>query len=292
MNTPNIHPNHRPDMLADLSDARRHDVVTARSVAADAAALLLGRRGDQAICRKPDGSIVTAADISADNLIASRLHAAFPDDAILSEEAAARFDGGRTWVVDPLDGTTNFAAGLPVWGVTMALLENGVPTVGVSVFPCLGLDYTAILGGGAWEGTRRLGPAGDPSPHLGPDDLIAQCSRTAARFALDLPAARRSLGSTAFHLAMVAAGTCRASVTVDAGIWDVAAGWLLVSEAGGTVADEDGRSPWPLDRGDWSMRRVTTLAAGDAPSYAAVRRAMAAGDDGAAGDGDGVRSAA
>lgn len=296
MDTPHPPHPHRPDMLAELNAARRRDVVTARAVAAEAAALLVGQRGQQAIRRKPDGSIVTAADLRADRLIAARLSAAFPGDAILSEEAAARHDGGRTWIVDPLDGTTNFAAGLPVWGVTMALVENGVPTVGVSVFPSLGLDYTAIAGGGAWAGAHRLGPAAGPAARLGPDDLIAQCSRTAARFALDLPVTRRSLGSTAFHLAMVAAGSCRASVTIDAGIWDVAAGWLLVTEAGGVVTDQDGGTPWPLDVGDWSLRRVTTVAGGDAVSHAAVRRAMAAADGaaGVAADGTraGVRSAA
>lgn len=294
------------NVIALLSPQRRQDVATARAVAAEAAALLVGHTGHPAVCHKPDGSIVTAADIASDRLIAARLHAACPGDTILSEESTAHFEGGRTWVIDPLDGTTNFAAGLPIWGVTLALLEDGVPTVGVSVFPRLGLDFTAIAGGGAFVGSARLSPhrlrrpaAGQanghgPSPRLGigPDDLIAQCSRTASRWQLHLPATRRTLGSTAFHLALVASGTCRASVTMDAGIWDVAAGWLLVTETGGTVSDDAGMSPWPLAAGDWSQRRISTIAAADAASHGAVRRAITPVEDDRSGDDGGVRTAA
>lgn len=286
-----------PAMLAGLPAARRRDVETARAVAAAAATLLAGHPdgfGAPTVRRKADGSLVTAADLAADRLIAERLAAACPGDAILSEESATRFAGGRTWVVDPLDGTSNFAAGLPIWGVTLALVEGGVPTVGVSLFPRLGLDVTAIAGGGAWSGARRLHrPTADPAAArgLGPDDLVAQCSRTAAGRSLDIPSTRRSLGSTAYHLAMVATGACRASVTAAAGIWDVAAGWLLVTEAGGTISDLAGASPWPLATGDWARRRVDTLAAGDAAGHAALRRALAAArlplDDP-----DGVRTAA
>lgn len=317
MNTHNHPTDDLTNVIAGLSPQRRRDVAIARAVAAEAAALLIGHTGHHAVCHKPDGSIVTAADIASDRLIAARLRAACPGDTILSEESTAHFEGGRTWVIDPLDGTTNFTAGLPIWGVTLALLEDGVPTVGVSVFPRLGLDFTAIAGCGAFAGSSRIGPhraddpaagqprAGQPpSPDrarghnpsgrlgIGPDDLIAQCSRTASRWQLHLPATRRTLGSTAFHLALVAAGTCRASVTMDAGIWDVAAGWLLVTETGGTVSDDAGQSPWPLAAGDWSQRRISVIAAADAASHGAVRHAITPVEDGRSGDDGGVRTAA
>ena len=291
--------------LSALAPARRRDVELARAVAAAAGDLLLrhavdlaARDGQRTLAarRKPDGSLVTAADLAADRLIAAQLRAARPGDAILSEESTTRFGGGRTWVVDPLDGTTNFAAGLGVWGVTMALLEDGVPVVGVSAFPRLGLDFTAVAGGGAFAGTARLGRAArsgaDGPAELGADDLVAQCSRTAAGPVLDLAGTRRSLGSTAYHLAMVASGTCRASITAAAGIWDVAAGWLLVLEAGGAVSDRDGGTPWPLAVGEWSERRVETLAAADPAGHAALRRALGGGSARPFDDPDGVRTAA
>ncbi|MBK8049227.1 MAG: hypothetical protein IPK16_20175 [Anaerolineales bacterium] len=104
--------------------------------------------------RKRDGTLVTATDEQIDRSIAAALHAAYPDHAILSEEQATAYDPAIafTWVVDPIDGTTNFARGVPLWGVSIALLWHGDPVVGVLNFPLVNELYSAIKGSGAaWQ---------------------------------------------------------------------------------------------------------------------------------------------
>jgi myo-inositol-1(or 4)-monophosphatase len=234
--------------------------------------LALEQRFGQVVGRlKPDGSLVSEADLAADGFIRHRLGLACPADGVISEEGEAVHAGqDRVWVVDPLDGTSNYLHGVPMWGVSIALLEAGRPVVGVSVFPSLGLAFRASLGGGAWEGGRRLVSAA--GPRLGAQDLVTYCSRTPRRFDLRLPSKGRMLGSETLHLALVAAGATQGSLSATSFLWDLAAGWLLVEEAGGRMEVLDGPAPWPLATGAYAERSFATLAAGS-PGLAAELRA-------------------
>ncbi len=260
----------RSTTIAGLSPDRRREVDVARTVATEAGQVLVAASKNVVVERKADGTPVTEADRRVDLLIRERLSVAFPGDELLSEEAGTSYKGGRrVWVIDPLDGTANFAAGVPLWGVTMALVSDGRPVVGVSVFPKLGMHFSAVAGKGAWLGERRLWTQdrGD----YGADDLIALCSRTPSRYALDLQARRRVLGSAALNFALVASGTFRASIASTARLWDLAAGWLIVEEARGLVNVLDGPAPWPLQTGEYGALGYPTLAAATPEIFAQTR---------------------
>jgi myo-inositol-1(or 4)-monophosphatase len=247
------------------------ELALARSVAFDAGETLLSTFGALGGRPKADGSLVTDADLAADRLIADRIRAAFPGDTVLSEEVSPRFDGGdRVWVVDPLDGTANYAHRVPMWGVSLALVAGGRPVVGVSHFPCLRLTFWAVAGGGAWEGERRL--AAIASPDVSDQDLVAYCSRTPLRFDVAGVGKGRMLGSETLNLAMVASGAVHASLAATSHVWDLAAGWLLVHEAGGVVRTLDEQVVWPLEPADYADRTFATAAAGNPALLAAVER--------------------
>ena len=190
---------------------RSAELALALDVATAAGEQLLTTFGRVTGRPKPDGSPVTDADLAADALIAGRLNAAFPADAVLSEESTTTFGGeSRVWVVDPLDGTSNYCHGVPLWGVSLALVERGRPVVAVSHFPCLRHTFWAVAGHGAWDGQRRLGAVA--SPAISDDDLVTFCSRMPRRFDLHLAGRGRMLGSETLSLALVAAGAVHASL--------------------------------------------------------------------------------
>jgi myo-inositol-1(or 4)-monophosphatase len=250
--------------------ARQHELAVACSAAEAAGAYLLGVFGESEGRPKADGSLVTDADVASDQLIAARLSESFPGDAVLSEELSTHYDGAdRVWIVDPLDGTANFCHGVPMWGVTLALVEDGRPVIGVSHFPCLRLTFTAVRGEGAWQGTRRLNAA--TISHLGANDLVAHCSRTPSRYDISLDGKGRILGSEALNLALVASGAVQASIAATAHVWDLAAGWLLVEEAGGAMALLDGGTVWPLPAADYADRAFATVATGNAALMDSIR---------------------
>ncbi len=201
-----------------------------------------GRRAD----------IVTVADRASERAVIARLRADFPDAAILAEES------GRTagtsderWIIDPLDGTTNYAHGYPLYCVSIAYERAGELLAGVVYAPALGECFAAERGGGA-----RLG---DAPIRVSTIDRIADAmvctgfhpadfARNAAFFARasgHAQAVRRD-GSAALDLAFVACGRFDGFWEFDLHAWDVAAGTLLVHEAGGTITRVDG-SPARVD---------------------------------------------
>lgn len=249
------------------------ELVEARAVAVEVGDLLLDAFGRVTGRPKADGSLVTEADLAADGYISERLLAAFPGDAVLSEEGAKDYRGEqRVWVVDPLDGTSNYCHGVPMWGVSLALVEEGRPVVAVSHFPCLRLSFWAAAGQGAWADGRRLGTVA--SPHLAATDLVTFCSRTPQRYDLQLAGQGRMLGCETLNLALVAAGAVHASLAATSGLWDLAAGWLLVEEAGGLIQTLDDQPVWPLAAVDYGRRSFATVAAGNAELMASVRAGL------------------
>lgn len=193
--------------------------------------------------------LVTQADEEAERLIVTALRESFPEHAILAEEGGETGDGdgsGHIWVVDPLDGTTNFAHGFPVFAVSMALRgPDGQPLLGVVVDPLSGECFAASRGGGATlngapihvtgeqELNRALLATGFPyDRHTAPDNNTAAF----ARFIRRAQGVRRA-GAAALDLAYVACGRLDAFWEQSLHPWDVAAGILLVREAGGVVTN-------------------------------------------------------
>ncbi|TMK43642.1 MAG: inositol monophosphatase family protein [Actinobacteria bacterium] len=219
------------------------------------AAEMIRSRGPAAVTAKGDRDQVTDVDLAVERTIRDLLAEATPGIGFLGEEEGRSGDTARTpqtWALDPIDGTVNYAAGSPLCAVSLALLEEGQPVLGVIDLPFLGQQYWATAGGGAFlngepvrapAGPRVLGEAivalGDFA--TGPDatgqnDLQLRLAGLLAGRALRI----RMLGSAAIDLAWLAAGRHHASVTLCNRPWDMAAGVVIAREAGATVADLDG----------------------------------------------------
>ena len=198
-------------------------------------------------------NLVTEMDRRAEAEILGRLRGAFPDDAILSEEAgAAGGRSGRRWIVDPLDGTTNYAHGLPLFGVSIALQADGRVVLGIVYDPSRDELFVAERGAGATLNDARIRVSSTASLDesllvTGFPYNIRQTRDTNlpeyAAFSVRARAVRR-LGSAVLDLSYVACGRFDAFWELQLGAWDVAAGSLLVEEAGGRITAIDGR---PLD---------------------------------------------
>ena len=195
-----------------------------------------GRRAD----------IVTAADRASEALVVERLRAQFPRATILAEESGLTAGASdERWIVDPLDGTTNFAHGYPLFCVSIAYERAGEIVAACVYAPALGECFAAERGAGATRNGERIAVSaidrlGDAMTCTGfhPSDF-ARNGRFFEAVSYRAQAVRRD-GSAALDLAYVACGRFDGFWEFDLSPWDVAAGWLLVTEAGGTVTRIDG----------------------------------------------------
>jgi myo-inositol-1(or 4)-monophosphatase len=245
----------------------REAAEAAAGFARRAGELLLGyfRRENLVSSLKNDYSVVTEADVAADRLLAGLLRERFPDDAILSEELRPDWISGSrsTWIVDPLDGTTNFSLGVEHWGVSIGRCRDGVPDVGVLAFPALGELYVSSRGGGATLNGATIRTRVPSSSH--PIGMLACCSRTPRFHHVNLPLKMRVYGAAAYTLACVARGSAAVGMETRPKVWDLAAGWCLVEEAGGVIATMDGSRPFPLSSDtDYASASFPVLAAASA----------------------------
>lgn len=211
---------------------------------------------------KADKTFVTEADLAADQLIADAIGRQYPQDAILSEELQPVLDRhtSAVWIVDPLDGTTNFSLGLPIWGISIARLEAEQLVCAAIYFPTLGELYSAQLNVGAWFNGEPLRPA-PPVPGR-TASFFACCTRTYRHFEVGLKYKCRILGSAAYTWCTVARGIAAIGFEVAPKIWDIAGGWLIVREAGGVADSYNDPAPFPLSPGlDYRQRNFPTLMA-------------------------------
>jgi len=200
---------------------------------------------------KADHSVVTAADLAADHFITEAVHRHFPQDRLLSEEINTTLPEAHetaadqvTWIVDPLDGTTNFSLGLQTWGTLLTRCVNGWPQTTVMYFPLLDELYAAQRGAGALLNDEVI-QVNTPSPGR-PLAFFACCSRTHRQYQVSLPYKVRILGSAAYSFCLVARGAAIVGFEATPKIWDIAGPWLLVQEAGGIIETYDGSHPFPL----------------------------------------------
>ena len=220
--------------------------------------------------RKADSTPVTAADHASQEAILYHVGQRFPRDAVLVEEEIARprrhsalAGAERVWIVDPLDGTRNFARGVNVFAVSVAAMEAGRPVAGAIYDATSGLVYSASKEEGAFCNEQ---PMQMPPRQIEQDATIALSS---FRKRTTPPAVTawmrrflfRNHGSVALHLAWVAAGLLEAAYSLECKLWDIAAGALLVEAAGGLVTDGDGRPRWPVDVVNYADEDLPTLAA-------------------------------
>ena len=195
---------------------------------------------------KSDKTTVTEADTIADRLITEFINASFPDDNILSEESSLvlKSTEGSTWVIDPLDGSTNFSLGFPHWGVSIARVTNGYPDLAAAYFPVFDELFSAELDHGAFLNGLRI-TTRDPEKDR-PQNIMT-CSGNAQNiYKIKLPYKKRTVGSAAYDYCIVARGTSIFGIQNKSKIWDLAAGYLILKEAGGDVRFLNEMLPFPL----------------------------------------------
>jgi len=199
--------------------------------------------------------LVSDADLESQSVIASHLNDAFPDHAVMGEEdLVADVDAEHLWIVDPLDGTNNFAHHVPHFAVSIAYYRGGQPAVGVVRNPITGDLYTATLGGGAFHNdqpVRTTDATALSSSLIGCGfyyDRGQMMRSTLAAvedfFSHDIHGMRR-FGTAALDLCAVASGMFGVFFEYKLSPWDFAAGQLIVTEAGGLITDANG-GPLPI----------------------------------------------
>ena len=217
---------------------------------------------------KKDGTLVTAFDIETDREITAAIKARYPDHGVLSEEGEKVYHGQEwCWVIDPIDGTTNFTWGFPGWGVLIALLHQGQPVLGVAEFPPVGQQYYAVRGQGAWRKTET--GYGDGPIHTTTDtaftttSLFAVGTRALNPGNPNIPCKLRLPGSAGFDFAALAGGACAGAFDAALHVWDIAALWPIVEEAGGRVITDHPGGLFPLRAGvDYNAVVFSVLGAG------------------------------
>jgi myo-inositol-1(or 4)-monophosphatase len=233
-----------------LTDPYREHRRVAEHAAREAGGVLTSLYGKVVAREKQPGDLVTEADSASQRRIAEILAQAFPDSTLLAEEDGAEPDPSNPWrwIVDPLDGTINFAHGFPFWCVSIALEHQGDLVVGVIHNPLTGHTFGATKGQGAELDGQPMKVSGASSLY---DSLIStglptpfepDADRTLAMFrrmSIGTHSIRRT-GSTALNLAYVASGAFEVFFATKINPWDVAAGVVLVREAGGSVTAVSG----------------------------------------------------
>ncbi|MBK8913842.1 MAG: inositol monophosphatase [Phycisphaerales bacterium] len=228
--------------------------------------------------RKADGSEFTRADLDAQAEVIRCIRAQRPDDAILAEEPQPdeRAELARArccWIIDPIDGTRNFIRGVPLYACSVAACIDGRPVAGAIYAPQFETLFSAAQGGPLCVNGAPIAPQERSGRASTP--LVAIPSAATPRFrpwveGLIDRAVLRSLGSTALHLAYVAAGAYDAVLCSDSKLWDIAAGVVLVEAAGGVVCGPGGGPLFPSDLAAYANEDTPCIAARSAELLGAL----------------------
>lgn len=225
------------------------------------------------VIEKADGSLVTESDRWSDQTLREGLLTAFPQHGVLSEETVHLFpDNEWCWIIDPLDGTTNFARGIPLWGISIALLHRGTPVFGFVRIPILQqsfygywapeLNSESTLASnldryrtplfeampiGAYRNSQAIKVSSD-SPSR--NHFFNLCARSTGVLKNPLPAKIRMLGVATYNVLTIAQGSALGGVEATPKIWDIAATWVIVQAAGGVWTSLSDRPDFPLAIGE------------------------------------------
>ncbi|OGF28022.1 hypothetical protein A2331_02845 [Candidatus Falkowbacteria bacterium RIFOXYB2_FULL_34_18] len=207
------------------------------------------KKGD--VISKAKHDIVTPADLASEKIILRAIKKNFPNHNILSEEGGQqkKKNSEYLWVVDPLDGTTNFAMGNPLFSISIGLFKNNEPILGVIYVPILNNLYTAKKGIGAFLNNKKIQVSKEGKIsnafltfcHGSQRKDIERATNIHKKLKLKARDIRQ-IGSAAIECAWVAQGKVEAIIIPGVHVWDIAAGALLVREAGGNVTDINGKN--------------------------------------------------
>ena len=236
------------------------DVAVAAARAGGAVLLARWRDADLQVAYKDErANLVTVADRESQQAVTETILAAFPGHAIDGEEGAAgNPDANHVWYVDPLDGTTNYTHGLPFFCVSVALRHHGQTVAGAVYDPVRDEMFAAASGAGATvngeplrvSGVARLDRALVVAQAQSVDEAEIRAYATLVERLMQVTGGVRSLGSPALTLCAIAAGRLEAYCEYAMDAWDIAAGQLILQEAGGALTLFDGRPHTTADRAD------------------------------------------
>ncbi|MBR8830534.1 MAG: Fructose-1,6-bisphosphatase/inositol-1-monophosphatase [Chroococcopsis gigantea SAG 12.99] len=206
--------------------------------------------------KKNDGTLVTEADRIADAQLRSLITSTFPNHGVLTEETTHIFpDKDWCWIIDPIDGTTNFSHGLPIWGISLGLVYRGTPVFGFVYIPNLSKSYY-----GYWSDRDDLNiPTGaycnGESIHTSdalPDknNLFNLCARSTKILAKPFPCKIRMIGVASYNILLVADGAALGGVEATPKIWDIAGVWPIIQAAGGCFISLGEENLFPLTVGE------------------------------------------
>ena len=187
--------------------------------------------GNISASNKADGSLITSCDLWSDQTIVDGLTAIAPGEGVLSEEGGKSIPNTKAyWIVDPLDGTTNFAAGIPYWSISVARFVDGKPESSFLIIPTLKKKFISIKGKGVWLNNQKI----DPKQNNQQSECVSLCSRSIKILQKKpnsiFPGKIRLLGVSSLNLTSVAMGQTFGAIESTPKIWDIAAAWLLLEE--------------------------------------------------------------
>jgi myo-inositol-1(or 4)-monophosphatase len=205
-----------------------------------------------AVQKENISNIVTAADIESEKFIIEQIQAKYPNDGIISEEYGfINKESNRIWIVDPLDGTSNFAAGLEWFGVLIAVIENRMPVVAVAHLPAMGKTYYSQKGIGAFKNGKRISVTSETVLKnvlcsFGIDASKPSLLRKQFNVLFQLCRRVRNIRATnsLVDFCNLAEGLYGCVINFNTRIWDIVAPCLIVSEAGGKCTQIDGADIW------------------------------------------------
>ena len=187
--------------------------------------------GNISASNKSDGSLITSCDLWSDKTIVDGLSSIAPNEGVLSEEGGKLIPHSNAyWIVDPLDGTTNFAAGIPYWSISVARFVEGRPQSSFLIIPTLNKKFVSIKGKGVWLNNKKI----DTHQNNRKSDCVSLCSRSIKILQKNpnsiFPGKIRLLGVSSLNLTSVAMGQTFGAIESTPKIWDIAAAWLLLEE--------------------------------------------------------------
>jgi myo-inositol-1(or 4)-monophosphatase len=223
--------------MAKLAD----DLEFAKILAVEASALARARHALVEAQEKTNKSFVTDLDLDLEKMIRQRIAQKYPDDVLSGEELATAGGGGpRRWCIDPIDGTGNLVHALPIWSISIGLIDGGEPVLGIIAIPPLNEMYWATKGGGAWRDGHQI-RAEDADEFHEHDNVSVATNALRAIDPRSVPGRIRDLGSACTELAFVSCARTRAAIFLGEQTHDVAAGAVIAAEAGCWFGTVDGQ---------------------------------------------------
>lgn len=220
---------------------------------------------------KNDNELVTQADSRCQQIIIDRIKETFPDHGFIAEEGKngaifkqpPRGDADFWWVIDPIDGTNNFAHGMLAFAVSIAVCFEGKPVAAVIYEPATDSMFTAFKDGEAQLNDRRITVSEEEIERFASIGFDSRFDDSVARWMCELMRRGkfRNFGTTALQLAYVAKGGLVATIAGNPKLWDIAAGALLIERAGGIVTDWGGADLFPVDMNAYNGQELKIIAA-------------------------------